>query len=176
MEGEQFIKKAYEAILSHDFEQAIEWFEQAIALDQNNAAYHYKLSITYSRSNKLHKALEHAETACKLDSGHEEYRFHLQNLQAKDLIQQSQKYLHESGDQLHLAISFLKQAISLDSLALEAYLLMGLAYAGLGEYAHAIQVIREVIKLNPQHEFANKLLVEYQAKLIHDIQSHKWKD
>ncbi|WP_230876148.1 tetratricopeptide repeat protein [Paenibacillus validus] len=61
MDGELAIKKAYESILNHDFEQAIGWFERAIALNPNNASYHYKLSITYARSNKLSKAIRHAE-------------------------------------------------------------------------------------------------------------------
>ena len=57
MNGENQIQKAYESILGHDFEKAIEWFEKAIAEEPNNAAYHYKLSITFARSNKLIKPL-----------------------------------------------------------------------------------------------------------------------
>jgi tetratricopeptide (TPR) repeat protein len=176
MDGEEKIKKAYEAILSHDFEQAIEWFERAIADDPNNASYHYKLSITYARSNKLGKALEHAQTACRLDLRHEEYKYHLQNLQAKELIQKAQTVLNMPSKQLHLAISLLKQAVRLDSLALEAYLLLSVAYAELEEYSKAIESMREVLKLDPQHEYAQTLLTEYQTQLKNYLRLNKRKD
>lgn len=165
MDGEQRIKKAYESILGHDFEQAIAWFEQAIELEPENAAYHYKLSITYARNNKLSKAIEHAEFAVNLDPRSEPYRYHLQNLQAKELIQQAEKYFHQEPEQLHLAVLFLKQAVSLDPLSVDAYLLLGLAYSGSEQYNLAIQAINEVLRLNPEHEIASNLLMEYRKKL-----------
>jgi tetratricopeptide (TPR) repeat protein len=165
MNGEQLIKKAYESILGHDFEQAIEWFKQAIQLEPANAAYHYKLSITYARSNKLTYALKHAKMACHINSQDKEYRFHLQHLQAKELIYKAEKYFTPSEDDLRMAVSLLKQAIILDPLATEAFLLKGLAYAELNEYVQAVLAIQEVLKLDPQHDNAEKLLVEYQKKL-----------
>lgn len=165
MNGEHIIKKAYESILGHDFEQAIEWFEQAIELEPNNAAYHYKLSITYARSNKLNQALKHAEVACHLNDKDKEYRFHLQHLQAKELIYKAEKYFASTENDLRIAVSLLQQAVILDPLATEAFLLTGLAYAELAEYREAILALKEVIKLDPQHDIAEKLLVEYQDEL-----------
>lgn len=165
MDGEKQIQKAYAAILSHDFEQAIEWFEQAIELEPDNAAYHYKLSITYARGNKLAKAIEHARTAAELARDEPQYRYHLQILQAKKLIQQAEKYFDPAKEQLHLAVTLLKQAVELDPLATEGFLLLGLAYDGLEEYHLAIQAIREMLKLDPQHEIGLKLLQEYKQKL-----------
>lgn len=165
MDGEQQIKKAYESILDQNFEQAIDWFEQAIAIEPNNADYHYKLSITYARSNKLSKAIEHAQTAVQLEMHNEVYRFHVQNLRAKDRIQQAEKYFTADKNQLYMAIHLLKEAILLDSLAWEAYLMLGLAYVELEQYHDAIQAIREVLKLNPDHEIAQKVLVEITLKL-----------
>lgn len=165
MNGKDKIKKAYESILEHDFEQAINWFEQAVQLEPGNAAYHYKLSITYARSNKLVSALQHANKACQIEPMHREYRFHLQHLQAKDLIYKAEKYFDHTEGHLRKAISLLQQAVSLDPLALEAFLLMGLAYAELNEYNVAVQKIKEVLKLDPQHDIAEKLLKQYQKKL-----------
>lgn len=165
MNGDQKIKKAYESILGHDFEQAIKWFEQAIQSEPNNAAYHYKLSITYARSNKLEKALKHAKNACELEPKKREYRFHLQHLQAKELIFRAEKYFDQTEIHLRKAITLLQQAISLDPLASEAFLLIGLAYAELNEYNEAVLAVKEVLKLDPQHDIADRMLKEYQDKL-----------
>jgi tetratricopeptide (TPR) repeat protein len=171
MDGEEQIKKAYESILLHDFEQAVEWFEQAIAINPDNAAFHYKLSITYARSNRLNKAIEHANLAVRLDGDEEYYRFHLQHLHAKELIQQAERYFTEPEEQVWMAISLLKQAILLDSLCLEAFLLLGHAYSLVKEYGPAIQAIQELIKLDPQHELGSKLLQDYQQRLKEYMQS-----
>lgn len=167
MNGEEAIKKAYEAILKHDFEQAIAWFERAIELEPACAAYHYKLSITYSRSNKLVKAIEHAKRAVELDPEDEHYSFHYQHLQAKELTVQAERLFEESDDRfsrLWLAVALLKQAVDLDPLALEAFLLLGIAYARLEEYSSAIQAVKEMLKLDPNHAIGNRLLPEYEQK------------
>ncbi|MFH5184716.1 tetratricopeptide repeat protein [Paenibacillus sp. TAB 01] len=171
MDGDALIKKAYEAILNSDFEQAIEWFERAIAMNPNNAAFHYKLSITYSRSNKLRKAVEHATQAVRLDPEEDHYIFHLQHLQARQTIRQAEKFFHGSEDQLWMAVALLKQAIMLDSLSWEAFLMLGLAYSRLKEYSQAIQAIRELLRLDPEHEIGRQLLEEYQNHLKQYMQS-----
>ncbi|MCR8634495.1 MULTISPECIES: tetratricopeptide repeat protein [Paenibacillus] len=165
MDGEEQIKKAYESILMHDFEQAIEWFEQAIAIAPDNAAFHYKLSITYARSNKLGKAIEHAKEAVRLEPFEEHYRFHIQHLRAKELILQAQYYFDEPEQRIWMAVTLLQEAIKLDSLSSEAFLLLGLAYSRLKEYSQAIRAIKELLVLDPQHEIGNQLLAEYQLML-----------
>ncbi len=163
MNAEQKIKKAYESILGHDFEQAIEWFEKAIEDEPNNAAYHYKLSITYARSNKLTQALKHAQIAYSLNN-QEEYEFHLQHLQSKELLFKAEKYFDHTEVHLRKAISLLQQAIILDPISLEAYLLKGMAYAELMDYDRAIKAFEEVVILDPQHSIGKKLLNEYRNK------------
>jgi tetratricopeptide (TPR) repeat protein len=170
MDGEEQIKKAYEAILMHDFEQAVEWFGQAIAINPNNAVFHYKLSITCARSNKLSKAIEHAKKAVMLEGAEVQFRLHLQHLQAKELIQQAEGYFTESEEQLWCAVDLLKQAIRLDSLCLEAYLLLGHSYSLLKQYNEAIEAIRECLTLDPQHEIGQRLLLEYQQRLREHMQ------
>ncbi|WP_240413850.1 tetratricopeptide repeat protein [Paenibacillus periandrae] len=165
MDGEEQIKKAYESILMHDFEQAVEWFGQAIAMNPHNAAFHYKLSITYARSNKLNKAIEHARQAVRMDSHENTYRLHLQNLQAKAFMIKAERHLTDNEGQLWLAVSLLKRAIELDSLCLEAYLLLGHGYAMLKEYEQAISTIHTLLELDPQHEMGRRLLLEYQQRL-----------
>ncbi|TVY11642.1 tetratricopeptide repeat protein [Paenibacillus cremeus] len=164
MDGEEAIRKAYESILKHDFEQAIAWFERAIALKPDRAEYHYKLSITYARSNKLEKAIVHAREAVKLDPRDEHYTFHYNHLQAKALLFQAEKLFEETDERLWLAVAFLKQAVELDPLSLEAFLLLSIAYARLQEFSLAIQAVKELLKLDPQHAIGNRLIEEYQLK------------
>ncbi|TDF99372.1 tetratricopeptide repeat protein [Paenibacillus piri] len=171
MDGEDQIKKAYESILMNDFEQAIEWFEQAVATEPHNAAFHYKLSITYARSNKLGKAIEHAKEAIRLEPDENQYNFHLEHLQSRELIHQAQKYFKESDQQLWMAVILLQEAIKLDSLSVDAFLLTGLAYSQLKEYSQAIRAINELLKLDPQHELGRQLLAEIQQKLHQYMQS-----
>jgi tetratricopeptide (TPR) repeat protein len=166
MDGEHEIQKAYESILGSDFEKAIEWFEKAIVLEPDNAGYHYKLSITYARSNKLEKALEHAKHAVQLEPDIESYRFHLQNLHARELMYQAEKHLDPQNEKPDQAIALLKEAIVLDPLAIEAYLILGVAYAGKQEYRQALYALHEATRLDPLHEIAKQQAAVYHNQLM----------
>lgn len=161
MDGEQRIKRAYRSILDHDFEKAIEWFESAIRQEPENAEYHHKLSITYARSGKLEKALTHARMACELDPGSQTYTFHLQTLRSLQLVQTAERMLEHQVDP-RKAAACLYEAIALDPLCLEAHLLLGVAYAKQSAYSKAADAMREVLKLDPGHEAAQKLLIKYE--------------
>ncbi|NQX64859.1 tetratricopeptide repeat protein [Paenibacillus alba] len=165
MNGEDQIQKAYEAILGHDFELAIEWFEKAIAAEPDNAAYHYKLSITFARSNKLVQAIEHATKALELEAGNEVYRYHLQVLHARELVDRAQKELSTESEHAERAIFLLKEAIVLDPLAIEAYLILGEVFALRNDYVRAYQTILEAIRLEPNHELAKQQAARYKRKL-----------
>ncbi|MEW9698960.1 tetratricopeptide repeat protein [Paenibacillus sp. SI8] len=162
MNGENQIQKAYESILGHDFEKAIEWFEKAIAAEPSNAAYHYKLSITYARSNKLQKAIELASKALELEAHNEAFRYHLQVLHARELIETAQKQLQVETEHAERAIFLLKEAIVLDPLAVEAYLILAEAFAQRRDYVRAYHTITEAIRLEPDHELAKQQAAKYQ--------------
>jgi Flp pilus assembly protein TadD len=171
LNGEQYVQRAYEAILHNDFEQAVGWFEQAIAAEPDNAAFHYKLSITYARNNKLEKAFAHARLAAKLDPNNPQYTYHLQNLRAKELLKQAEPYFGKSPDQLYMAVELLKLAVALDPLQVNGFLMLAVAYAGLEEYVQAISAIRELLWLDPLHEIGQQLLQQYTVKFretLHD--------
>jgi tetratricopeptide (TPR) repeat protein len=164
MNADELIKKAYESILGQDFEQAIAWFEQAIGLEPDNAAYHYKLSITYARSNRIGRAIEHAQRAFHHEPDNEIFAANLLNLKSKQLIVQAEKFFTKDAKELYSAIEILKQAIHFDPLSTEAYLLVSLAYARLHHFKEAIFAVEEVLKLDPNHEAANKLLKDYHSR------------
>lgn len=163
MVGENEIQKAYESILSHDFEKAISWFEKAIASEPDNAAYHYKLSITYARSNKLKKAIDHAEEAVRIDPDNEAFRFHLQNLRARSYVQEAENCLDPALKQMNKAIELLKEAIRLDPLSVEAYLILATVYASEKNYILALSAAKEAYRLDPLHELTKSLVNEYKA-------------
>jgi tetratricopeptide (TPR) repeat protein len=165
MDGEHEIQKAYQSILGHDFERAIEWFDRAIAMEPDNAAYHYKLSITYARNNKLSKSIQHATTAVQLEPTREDYQFHLQNLNARELIFQAGRCFEGEEEQLKQGIDLLKKAIVLDPLALEAYLILGAAHARLRDFPSAILATKEALRLDPNHEIAKQHLMNYHKQL-----------
>lgn len=165
MYGEREIQKAYESILGHDFEKAIEWFEKAIAAEPDNAAYHYKLSITYARSNRLQKAAEHAAKAIELEPGREDYRYHLRNLRARELASEAQRRFDEPEPQIDDAVILLQEAIQLDPLLVEAYLLLGAAYAQLQDYDSAMKAMQDAIRLDPQNEIAKQHQKQYRQKM-----------
>ncbi|TXK81384.1 tetratricopeptide repeat protein [Paenibacillus sp. N3.4] len=165
MNGENQIQKAYESILGHDFEKAIAWFEEAIAAEPNNAAYHYKLSITFARSNKLLKAIEYASKALELEVENEVYRYHLQVLHARELVEKALKQLSLESEHAERVIFLLKEAITLDPLSIEAYLILGEAFASRKDYARAYQTVQEAIRLEPHHEIAKQKAALYQLKM-----------
>ncbi|MFC3769299.1 tetratricopeptide repeat protein [Paenibacillus sp. GCM10012303] len=172
MDGDNPIKKAYASILEADFERAIEWFEQAIREEPDNADYHYKLSVTFARSNRLGKAIEHALRAKQLEPGSDVYSYHLDTLQAKLLMQDAQKVL-DGTDRTYLAVPLLTRAIELDPLSVEAHMMLSAAYAALQEYGKAVQMANETLRLDPEHPDAKRLAEEYRQQLKMYLQTQQ---
>ncbi|MFC5650783.1 tetratricopeptide repeat protein [Paenibacillus solisilvae] len=161
MDGESSLKKAYEAILSGDFEQAIARFEDAIEQDPDNAAPYYRCSITCARSGKWQKALLYAEKAVELDSEQEEYAFHLQTVQAKQLVIEAESlFMAQTSLSSEQALDKLQEASKLDPLNLDALLLLGAAYASLNRLDEAASCALEAIRLDPEHSAARRLLAD----------------
>lgn len=168
MNGDEMIKKAYDAILHHDFDKAISWFEEAIMKEPENAAFHHKLSISYARSGKLNKAVEHAEIACMLDKQQEEYRFHLKTLQAMKMTQKAEQLLKENPEQVHRVQKMLIEALRLDPLCSSAHVFLGVAYAQQQQFDLANQHLNEAIKLDPKNAAALEWL-----KYLEQQSNHK---
>ncbi|SEN26491.1 tetratricopeptide repeat protein [Paenibacillus sp. OV219] len=154
------IKKAYEAILSGDFEQAILHFEEAIALEPTNGAAYYKCSITCARSGKWQKSLTLAEQAVRLNPEQMEYQFHLENVKAKALVIEAESILSNSPARTEDALELLHEASRLDPLNIEALLMLGAAYATLSRYDEAAACARDAVRLEPEHSAARRLFAD----------------
>ncbi|MEF3301771.1 tetratricopeptide repeat protein [Paenibacillus sp. GYB003] len=164
MDGENEIKQAYASLLDADFEKAIEWFEQAVRVDPANADFHYKLSMTYARSNKLDKAIEHAIRASELRPDHEAYRYHAATLRARALMLEAGKRM-EAGEPLRSALNLLTEAVKLDPLLTEAHLLLAVTYGELERYEPALAAANDALKLDPHNAEAIRLAGEFDRKL-----------
>jgi tetratricopeptide (TPR) repeat protein len=165
MDGGIYIQKAYESILNGDFEQAIDWFDRAIEAEPANADYHYKCSISCSRSGKWAKALIHAEKAAELEPDREEYRFHKRTIDARLLLHEAEKLLAAQPPQTEDAMPLLRKATELDPLSFEAFYLLGLACAGMNRPEEGAAYAREALRLDPGHSAARTLYADLRRKL-----------
>ncbi|CAM4217829.1 tetratricopeptide repeat protein [Paenibacillus tarimensis] len=164
MDGGQCVKKAYESILHGDYELAEHWFEQAVASQPFNPAYHHKCSITCLRNGKLDKALHYAEEAVRLEPHNDEWRFHLNTVRAQMLLKESAAILSADLPDYGIAIARLREAIELDPLLDEGYLMLAAAYGTLRMYDEAALCAKEALKLNPQHAGARRLFADYNRR------------
>ncbi|MFB5762545.1 tetratricopeptide repeat protein [Paenibacillus medicaginis] len=166
MKADEYVQKAYFSILSNDFEEAIRWFERAIAAEPDNADYRYRCSITYARSGRLDQALEHAKLAVMLAPGQDEYKIHLNSLDAKRLAGEVRKMLSGGGSPddpaRARAINMLHEAVKLDPLCADVYVLLALAHNELNQFDEALAAVGEAIDLLPQEG----QLIELQLELL----------
>ncbi|MWV44690.1 tetratricopeptide repeat protein [Paenibacillus sp. HJL G12] len=175
MKSEQFVRNAYHCILQNDFEGALQWFEAAVLEDPDSAEIHYRCSVTYARSSRLEKALEHAQKAFELAPEKSEYLLYLQHLQSMRLVQDAKKII-DSGkvapaSELYQTVSKLKEAVKLDPLYGEAYIWLALTYSQLNEHALAIASLKEVIALQPHDHGLHEMLDQLKHRLssyLHD--------
>ncbi|MGM0880439.1 MAG: tetratricopeptide repeat protein [Bacillota bacterium] len=164
MDGESCIKKAYEFIFNSDFEQAIYWFEQAIAAEPENASYYHKCAVSCARSSKWAKAKLYAEEALRLDPEHAEYQYHLQTVEARLLLAEADLLLAAEPPKLEEAAELLNQVTVLDPLSFEAFYTLGVVYASLGRLDEAAANAREAMRLDPGHSAARRLFADVNRK------------
>lgn len=156
MNGEAWVKEAYDAILEGDFERAIACFERAIALDPGCASHHYKLSVTCSRSGRLKRALQAANQAVRLAPTDEGYRQQLNHVKALISMSQAKEQLdalkqEDKAESLRAAIRLLQNAVELDPLSTSAYLMLAAVFEEAGRSREALAAVEEALHLDPSH-------------------------
>jgi tetratricopeptide (TPR) repeat protein len=164
VDGEGHVRQAYASILEGDYEQAIRSFERAIAAEPGNPAYHHKCSITCMRSAQWEKALRHAEEAVRLAPEQAEYRYYLASVRARIAAEEAKSELASADPDYAAVIAGLKQALELDPLLDEAWLLLAAAYGALGRFDEAARAAREALRLNPAHGEAKRLFADYRRR------------
>ena len=147
-------------ILEGDFEEAIYWFEQAITFEPNNASYHYRCSISCSRSYRWKKAMKHALRAVELAPGTADYEYHLQIVQARLLVADFKVALAASTPEKAVnSLELLRQAVELDPLYAEAFYYLGTMSLSMNRIEDAIKYAKQALLLEPQDAKAMKLLL-----------------
>jgi tetratricopeptide (TPR) repeat protein len=164
MDGETCLRQAYEAIFQGDFESAIFWFQQAIAIEPQNAAYHYKGSITCARSGKLILAMNYALKAVELNPEDSAYQLNLRMIMARQKILDARSLLSLPAPDIEKSVVLLKEAAQFDPLSAEARLLLGIAYRMQKEYRLALDSLRDALQLEPQNEETKRLLHEVRVE------------
>jgi Flp pilus assembly protein TadD len=157
------MRKAYEAIYQGDFESAIGWFQRAVERDPDNAAYHYKGSITIARSGRLPLALAFARRAVELDPHEQAYAYHLRVLEAMQLTSAAEKLLIADPPRPADALDMLRDAAERDPLSAETRLLQAIAYRQIGDDDRAAASVREALALKPDWSDASRLLQDIRA-------------
>jgi len=164
MDGEHCVKKAYEHILNSDFEGAIYWFEQAIAMEPSNASYYNKCAISCVRSGRWAKANNYAIRALELEPHNSEYLYHLHTINARLLLIDADAHLAKTPPNLEEALPLVQEAAKLDPLCFKAFYSLGAVYDGLGRWDEAAASIREAIRLDPAHAAARTLFAAINRK------------
>ncbi|MFD0670387.1 tetratricopeptide repeat protein [Cohnella sp. GCM10027633] len=164
MNGEAYLRQAYEAILKGDFELALHGFQLAIAAEPGNASYYYKGSVTCMRSGKLPLAMSYAQKALELMPDDPTYKLHYRTVKAKQLIAETKGRLAMALPNADACIADLKEATELDPLSVEAFLLLGIAYRIRKDYRRSLESLRETLALDPLNEEARRLLFEVRAE------------
>jgi Flp pilus assembly protein TadD len=177
MDGERWVKKAYDAILAGDFGRAVACFDRAVGTDPENASFHYKLSVTCARSGRLDKALQAANKAVELEPDNEIYIQHVHHVKAKELLAMAAQYMegpewdpeYGNGDKRdenrRKAAELLQRAVILDPLSAETFLLLGAVMGEAGEEASALLSVKEALRLDPNQPDGERLLAELTRKL-----------
>lgn len=161
--GKDYVREAYHAILHNDFNRAIKLFQSAIQCEPDNASYHYKLSFTYARSNKIDEAVEEAEKAVQLRPEVQLYRYHLQSLKSRQLTYDAFSRMQKGAKEKNIYL-MLSDAIHLDPLNMEARLLLAELYYQAGDNKQAVKIINEILRVHPHHREAKKFLQQLLSK------------
>lgn len=157
--GRKYIKDAYQAIYENDFQKAIIAFQKAIDCDPENALYHYKLSITYSREGNMKEAINSAKKACQL-SQNQTYKYHLQILLAKNNVFLAKSKI-DTGILTSDIEKMLIQAQKFDPLNIEAYIVLGIYYGEKKLYELSFKEFELAQKLDPFSKYTNYLKEYY---------------
>jgi tetratricopeptide (TPR) repeat protein len=165
MDGESCIRKAYDYILHGDFESAIHWFELAIKAEPDNAGYYHKCAVSCARSNKWTKAKHYSDTAIALEPDNSEYIYYSELIRSKLLLEEVGVLLASVPPRLLEAGDKLAEVISLDPLSFDGFYTLAMVRYTEGDYEHAGKLVKEALKLDPQHAAARRLYADTRRKI-----------
>ncbi|MDB5387440.1 MAG: Tetratricopeptide 2 repeat protein [Planctomycetaceae bacterium] len=129
--------QAKQHLKHREFDQAIDLFQQARQIDDDQPEMHEALAATYVMAGNLDLAIEHLVLVTRL-SPRRTTAF--VNLGA----------LYNRQENYQKAIEMCRKAISIDRKSADGYYNLGIAHRKLKQMALAVPAYREAIRLNPQ--------------------------
>lgn len=131
------VKLGRKALRDRKIAQAVEYFEQARQLDDENADLHESLGTAHFMAGSYDSAIEHFQRVQKLDPR-----------RSGTLINLGAVY-NRMGD-YKKAIEMLRRCVQVDKKSAEAYYNLGIAYRKLKQPALAVPAYKEAIRINPK--------------------------
>jgi tetratricopeptide (TPR) repeat protein len=162
-------------------EKALEHYETAIKINQDNAKAHSMIGVLYRKKGRNDKAIEYYETALSLDPDNAEVHNNIGN--AYDMEGQTDKAVehymaairmnpdyavahynlaiaYTNKGLTDMAIEQYRHAVEKEPDFLKAHLKLGGIYLDRGQTGLAREYLENVIRINPKHYGARKLLYE----------------
>lgn len=137
----QWVEKGNDYYWSGNYNNAIECYNKAIALDSKNYSAWNKLGATYHAMDDYQKAIEYGNKAIYLNPKSESAWNNL-------------GFAYESQGNLIKAIECYNNAIELNPKDDANCIYLGFSYELLGDYEKAVDYYKKAIELNPNNELA----------------------
>lgn len=129
----------------HDQAQAFSLYEQTLSLEPKHVAAHNNIAAMYLERGDLAKALEHYEAALHFDPFFEQAAYNLGIVYER---------LGHTADAAH---SFARAA-EIEGDTVDVLMRMVTLYAQMNDRAHTIDALQRILRLEPTHPFATKML------------------
>ncbi len=131
------------------FDEALEFLEKALSLNNKNALIHFSKAIVYHNLHQLRAAYENYSNAIKLDEKMiDAYYNRAQTILA---------FENPSQDELQEALEDLLKAVELDEKFIDAYYYAATIKKKFKDYKGAIELLDKVLNLEPQAPYSRAL-------------------
>lgn len=131
------------------FDEALEFLEKALSLNNKNALIHFSKAIVYHNLHQLRAAYENYSNAIKLDEKMiDAYYNRAQTILA---------FENPSQDELQEALEDLLKAVELDEKFIDAYYYAATIKKKFKDYKGAIELLDKVLNIEPQAPYSRAL-------------------
>ena len=177
---QRLFKLGADSYFKQDFQKALMYYLQALALDVNNSVAYYNLGLTYDAMREYELAVAHYKKAIAINpndirSANNIAWVFFENIKDIDTACKYLDYaiqiapndaeaynvygnIYYSKKDYKLAVSYFKKAVTFDKKYAKNHYDIAKAYIGLEKYTDAYKSIKSCLKINPNYPLANDLL------------------
>jgi tetratricopeptide (TPR) repeat protein len=155
---------AWELQSSKKYQEAVKYYQKAIALDPNIPDFYISLSTLFKDVNQNYEAKTTLENALALLPDNKKIKDELENLTEteKVFLYKDAVAKHKSGNYAAAVKDYLS-LITKGEVSDDLQVDLGLAYQGLSEKELAVQAYKMALSINPNNSEAKKLLNDLQT-------------